>query len=347
MPDKMRWGILGTGLIAKVFAEDLRHSRTARLSAVGSRDISRAEALASKYPGATGYGSYDEVLGDDKVDAVYISLPNHLHLHWIARAAEQRKHILCEKPLVLNADQASLAISAARENGVFLMEGFMYRVHPQIAHLVRLVREGAVGHVRWIEATFGFNMGSAFENIRLQNAAGGGAILDLGCYGVSIARLIAGAAVGRPYADPTQLKGFGHIGSTSGVDEWATATMLFDNGPIATVTCANQVNLPSRVHIWGDRGNAALTNPWFAGKDNAPGTVMLQRDNDTSPSPTVFQDDRPLYALEADAFCAAVLSGEASPPHMSIEDTRGNIRTLDMWRRELGLSFLGEGVIEK
>jgi len=217
---EMRWGILGPGYIAEQFAADLPSSVTGRLAAVASRDAGRAAEFGARHGAARTYGSYDELLADDDVDAVYIALPNHLHLEWVERCAEAGKHVLCEKPLALTEDQARRAVAAADKGGVVLLEAFMYRMHPQIALLVELLRDRVVGDVRLVECSFGGNMRGGHENYRMQKSAGGGALMDLGCYGVSMSRLIAGVVTGRGAAEPTSVKALGHLGGTSGVDEW-------------------------------------------------------------------------------------------------------------------------------
>ena len=148
------------------------------------------------------YQGYDALLADPAIDAVYISLPNHLHAEWTIRCAEAGKHILCEKPLTVNYQEAVPVIEAVRKHDVFMMEAFMYRCHPQTARLAELIRSGAIGQVRVIQAHFSYNMHGPQNNIRQQNAAAGGGIMDVGCYTASMSRLIAGAATGQAFADP-------------------------------------------------------------------------------------------------------------------------------------------------
>ena len=204
---KLAWGILGTGGIARTFARALATSNTGALLAVGSRTADSAERFGAEFAIPRRYASYEALLADPDVQAVYISLPNHLHALWTIRCAEAGKHILCEKPLATNYGEAMTAVEAARQHDVFLMEAFMYRCHPQTARLVELLREKVIGDVRVIQAHFSFNMhGPRHENIRQQNAAAGGGIMDVGCYCASMARLVAGAALGQPFADPLQVK---------------------------------------------------------------------------------------------------------------------------------------------
>ncbi|MDW8364718.1 MAG: Gfo/Idh/MocA family oxidoreductase, partial [Abditibacteriales bacterium] len=204
MNDKLNWGILGTGRIAQTFAKAVINSNTGKLVAVGSRTQEAAERFGEEFQVPRRYGSYEELLRDDVVQAVYISLPNHLHAEWTIKCAQAGKHVLCEKPLTVNFAQAMTVIEAARYHGVFLMEAFMYRCHPQTARLVELIKEGVIGEVRLIQVSFAYNLGPKYENIRLSNPCAGGGIMDVGCYTTSMARLIAGAAVGRDFADPVE-----------------------------------------------------------------------------------------------------------------------------------------------
>jgi predicted dehydrogenase len=259
---KLRWGILGTGGIARNFAKALVTSKAGRLEAVGSRTTAQSAKFGDEFAVPRRYGSYEALLADADIDAVYISLPNHLHALWTLRVAEMGKHILCEKPLATNLGEAMTAVEAARYHDVFLMEAFMYRCHPQTARLVQLIREKAIGEVRVIQSAFSFNMrGPHYENIRQQNAAAGGGIMDVGCYCASMSRLIAGAALGKDFADLVQVKGAGHVGEGSRVDEWASATLRFPGDIVAEVSCGIQVNIDSTLRIWGSEGHIIMPNP--------------------------------------------------------------------------------------
>ena len=193
---RLRWGILGTGGIARRLAQALASSQTGELCAVGSRTLERAAAFGKEFGAARCYGSYAELVADQGVDAVYISLPNNLHAEWAIRCAWAGKQILCEKPLTGTYPEAMAVIDEVRQAGVFLLEAFMYRCHPQTAKVVELVKSGAIGPVRVIQSSFSFDFGDQPQNIRSQAALSGGGIMDVGCYTLSLARLVAGAALG-------------------------------------------------------------------------------------------------------------------------------------------------------
>ena len=198
-----RFGILGCGGIAGVFAEAVRsESKAAQIAAAASRDRQKAQAWAAER-GISKACTYEELLEDPEIDAVYIALPNSLHAEWIARCAEAGKHILCEKPLTRTAAEAEEAVRKAEEAGVVLIEAFIYRFHPQTARIRELLDEGAIGPLRHVEAAFSYALdeeGRA-QNIRTSAELAGGALMDVGCYCISFARFAFGAeplsAVGR------------------------------------------------------------------------------------------------------------------------------------------------------
>lgn len=341
---QLRWGILGTGAIAHAFAHGLTQTTSGILVAVGSRTTESANRFGEEYSVPRRHGSYADLIADAEVDAVYISLPNPLHAEWAVRAAEAGRHVLCEKPVALNHGQAMAMVEAARENGVLFMEAFMYRCHPQTARLVELVRGGAIGEVRMIRAAFGFGGGTSFDpEARLFSPAlGGGGIMDVGCYPVSISRLIAGAATGRSFADPVSVSGGGHRGET-GVDEWAAAVLEFDGGIVAQVATAVRAPLSNTVEISGSDGRITMPNPWVANRKEAePGRITITVRGETTEDEV--PADRTSFAFEADAFCEAVATGarEVAYPAMSPEDTLGNIATLDRWREAVGVVFPAE-----
>ncbi|GAA4979961.1 aldo/keto reductase [Actinopolymorpha pittospori] len=336
---KLGWGILGPGNIARRFAADLPASRTGVLVAVGSRDIDKANKFAAEFGGARGYGSYEELLNDDEVDAVYISTPHPQHAQWAIRAAEAGKHILCEKPLTVNHAEAMAVIEAAREHDVFLMEAFMYRCVPQTEKLLELLREGAIGTIHQIEASFAFgsrpNPGSRLWDAEL---AGGG-ILDVGGYPVTMARLIAGAAVGKPFADPESLTAVGRVGET-GVDEWAAANLTFAGGVSAHVVTGIRHSAENVVRVVGSEGYLVVANSWLPGRDGGSSGIDVYRIGEEDRHVEVEQT--PLYAAEADSVADHL--AERQSPAMSWADSLGTAATLDSWRQAIGLTYPSERI---
>jgi predicted dehydrogenase/aryl-alcohol dehydrogenase-like predicted oxidoreductase len=332
----LRWGILGVGSIAKKFATSLPRSATGRLVALGSRDLAKAEAAATAFGGARAHGSYEALLADPEVDAVYIATPHPLHAHWAIRAAEAGKHILCEKPLCLNHAEAMAVVEAARAHDVFLMEAFMYRCHPQTAALVAAVRRGAIGELKAIDAAFSFRTAFNPASRLLSPALGGGGILDVGCYPMSMARLLAGAALNQPFAEPVDLRGVGLVGPVSGVDEHAAATLRFSNGMIAQLSCGVQLARENAVVLYGTEGSIRVSTPWIPQEEWS----FVIRHPGAAEEIVSGHADRPLYALEAD--CVAANLDQRQAPQMSWDDTLGNLRGLDQWRRQIGLVYPSE-----
>ncbi len=333
MVDRLNWGVLGPGGIARTFARQLPLSRTGRLVAVGSRDADRAAAFAAEFGAARSYGSYAELLADPEVDAVYIATPHPAHPEWVARAAEAGKHVLCEKPLAITWAHAMAAVEAARRHDVFLMEAYMYRHHPQMRVLADLVRDGALGTVTQVQASFSFAAPFDPAGRLFAPELGGGGILDVGGYPVSAARLIAGAARGLPFADPVGVTGAGRLGET-GVDEWAVTTLDFGDGLVAQVATGTRVEADDTLRVYGSEGYAEVPAPWLP-PEGEPGRLVLhlagEEVHEVTTPPTA------QYALEADSVAEHLADRES--PVMSWADSLGNATVLDAWRHAIGLTY--------
>jgi predicted dehydrogenase len=338
---KLKWGIIGTGGIARQFASGLAEAQTGALYAVGSRAQETADAFGAAFDAPRRYGSYDDLLADDEIDAIYNALPNHMHLEWTLAAARAGKHILCEKPLTINAAETEQMLSAIKEADVFLMEAFMYRCHPQMTKLVELIRDGTIGEVRVIQATFSYDLGggeAAYNNIRLRNDVCGGSIMDVGCYTISIARLIAGAALGfSAPAEPERLEGVAHIGHGR-VDEWAAAVARFPNDIVASLVCGARARVRSDVHIWGSGGELEVPVPWKP----VQGKIILRRPGKEEQEIEI-PSEAGCYTLEADVVARHLADRQAPYPCMTWQDSLGNMRALDAWRASVGLVFDLEG----
>ncbi|MGC4943207.1 aldo/keto reductase [Kribbella sp. DT2] len=334
--DKIRWGILGTGNIASRFASQLPSSSTGVLAAVGSRSQDSADAFGDKYSIPHRHASYEELLADDTVDAVYIATPHPLHPEWAIKTAEAGKHVLCEKPLAINRSWAASMIEAAVRNDVLLMEAYMYRCLPQTKLVAQLVRDGEIGTVHQIQASFAFQAQFRAEHRLYADELAGGGILDVGGYPVSYARLIAGAAIGKPFADPAAVTAAGHVGET-GADEWAVATLFFDSGLTAQVQTGVRLKDEPLVKILGSEGYLVVEDPWFAG-DGKPTHVTVhkigQEPRDVSAEPAY------IYAAEADAVAAGIAQRQAQ--EMTWADTLGNLAVQDEWRKLIGQQYASE-----
>ncbi len=325
----LRWGLLATGKIAHKFATDLPASRTGVLQAVASRDLTRAQSFAAAHGHPTAHGGYEALLADPEVDAVYISTPHPEHARWAIAAAQAGKHILCEKPIAMNLTEATQIVEASRSNNVFLMEAFMVRCHPQTTRIVDLVRSGALGKIQFIEATFGFR--SPYDPAgRLWNKTlGGGAILDVGCYTTAMTRLLAGAAVDQPFAEPTAIAATGTRHPESGVDAYAAATLTFPDGLLAQIACGVGLQLANTVTIHGTRARLHVPTPWIIPTETHLELTPFETNHTEKIAIT---STRPIYALEADTVADSIQAGKTESPAMPTADTLGNMALLDQWR---------------
>ncbi|QDY69098.1 aldo/keto reductase [Qingshengfaniella alkalisoli] len=338
--NKIRWGIIGPGGIARAFAGGVANSKTGKLVAIGARNPRKPD-YAEHFPGARVLDGYDALLADPDVDAVYISTPHPQHAEWGIKAARAGKHALIEKPMGLSAFEADAMLHEARKAGTFMGEAFMYRLHPQTAKLLDLLKDGVIGEVRAIKSSFGFAMGAFDPNHRLYaNDLAGGGILDVGCYPVSMSRLIAGTAAGKPFLDPVRVQGTAHLGQ-SGVDEWAAALLHFPNDIIAEVSCSVSLAQDNVLRIIGTKGRIEVPDFWFAGgREGGTGVIDIIRADGSKESVSVPESGW-LYSFEVDAVGEAIRAGQKqfSAPGMSWDDTLGNLRVLDQWRTDAGLEF--------
>ncbi|WP_433160129.1 aldo/keto reductase [Kribbella sp. CA-247076] len=333
---KLRWGIIGTGNIASRFASQVPTSPNNEVVAVGSRSIDSANTFADRWDITNRHGSYDDLLADETVDAVYIATPHPMHVEWAIKTAEAGKHVLCEKPLAINKAWAEAMIEAAVANDVFLMEAYMYRCLPQTKLITQLVRDGELGTVHQIQATFAFASSFRPESRIFADELAGGGILDVGGYPVSMARLIAGAATGQPYAEPAAVTAVGHVGET-GADEWSVATLFFEGGVTAQVSTGVRLRDDNQVRIYGSEGYLVVQDPWFGG-DGEPTHVTLHKVGEEPRD--ISADTALIYAAEAEAVAAAIEQRQA--PEMTWADTLGNLTVQDAWRKAIGQQYASE-----
>ena len=335
----IRWGIVGPGTIARTFADGIAHSRTGRLEAIATRNPDKP-GLAEAFAGARIIHGYDALLADPDIDAVYIATPHTGHAEWAIKAVRAGRHVLVEKPIALSAYDADAIFHEAKKAGVFAGEAYMYRLHPQTAKLLELVKARAVGDIRIIRSSFGFNMGSFRADHRLfANETAGGGILDVGGYPVSIVRMIAGTVDGKPFAEPEKVAGAAHLGQ-SGVDEWASAVLKFANGIVAEVSCSIMAAQDNVLRIIGSEGRIEVKDFWFAaGHKGGTGRIDIVKGDKVE---TIeLPEDRWLYSFEVDAAGEAIRQGrqEFAAPGMTWADSLGNLRVMDQWRASVGLEY--------
>jgi predicted dehydrogenase len=292
----LRLGLLSTANINSKLLGGVRATEEVQVVAVASRDRARAEAYAAEHGIARAHGSYDDLLADPEVDAVYVPLPNSMHVEWSIRALESGKHCLCEKPLSRRPEEAAAAFDAAERAGRVLMEGFMWRHTPQTRRLEALLREGAIGEVRLVRASFSFPARDPGD-VRLQAGLDGGALMDVGCYCVSALRLAAGEEPETVLA--RQLTG------GDGVDVRFAATLAFPGGALGQFDCG--MDLPRRavIEVAGSGGELRLPDPWFAA---APRIELVRDDGERVEEPP-YKDP---YACELEDLAAAA-RGKRAP----------------------------------
>ncbi len=345
----LNWGVIGAGGISRVFINAMRFSKTGRIVAIASQSGGQMSELAADFAIPKQYTDYNALLADDGIDAVYISTIHPLHVEWAVKAAAAGKHILVEKPIAMNAAETQQIIDAAAAHDVFLMEAFMYRCHPQIQRLRDLLAGGAIGRLRVIRSTFAYQGAFNPASRSFNKELGGGAILDMGCYPASMARLMAGAAAGKAFLDPVQVKACGVLGP-SGVDHYAAATLCFEGEVIAEIATGITCRLPIEAVAYGDEGTLSVVNPWLPSSpcrsarkplplDTTfpPTSLLLTRYGEPTPQEIVVEADRDLFTYEIDALAENIAARQS--PTMSWDDTLGNMRLLDRWRQELGLTY--------
>lgn len=310
---KFRWGIISTANIGRTsMIPALQSLDRAEVLAAASRDEEKAKNFADELGIQKAYGDYQELLEDPEIDAVYIPLPNHLHKEWTIRAAEAGKHILCEKPLALNAGECLEMIDAAAANGVVLMESFMYRYHPRIISAVEMVRSDVIGKLKTIESGFTFFLGDK-DDIRYKYQDGGGALMDLGCYCINITRLMAGR-------DPVAVQARATWAST-GVDEQLVAMLDFGDGLFAHFDCGFNQGPRQHCNISGTEGYLSIPQAFNPGEKRS---VIQEVKGGQTVQVHPF-DGVDEYALIADDFMDTISGGAPAYP---IRDSVGNMRVI-------------------
>jgi len=294
MPD-VKWGIISTARINRLFLEGARTADGVEIVAVASRDQAKSEEYARQNEIANAHGSYEALLDDPQIEAVYISLPNSMHVEWSICALKAGKHVLCEKPLSRRAQEVERAFDVAEREQRLLMEAFMWRHNPQTARLTDLLNQGAVGRVRVIRAAFGFVTNDP-ANVRLQTGLDGGALMDVGCYCVSATRLIAG--------EPERVSAEQSLGG-DGVDVAFAATMRHAGDVLSHFDAGLALDSRDLLEIVGDEGSLKLDDPWHC---RNPG-IDLTRGGDTE---RIEIERANSYGLEAENFSAAI-RGDGAP----------------------------------
>ena len=313
--DKVRWGVISTANIGRAAVNPaIQASSNGDLVAIASRSDDAAKAFAEECGIPGHYGSYEALLEDDGIDAVYIPLPNHMHKEWTVRAAEAGKHVLCEKPLALNAAECEEMEAAAVEHGVKLMEAFMYRFHPRSRQVVDMVRGGVVGELKTIRSAFTFRL-TRPDNIRWMPELGGGALMDVGCYCVNVSRTIAGE-------EPKMVQATASRADT-GVDDHLVGILRFAGGVVAHFDCALTMERCEFCEVAGTEGYLRVPAAFLPGTADAD--IEEYRGRGDATVHTVSGVDE--YQLMVEHFADCVLNDQ--PPRYSAAEAARNMRVIE------------------
>ena len=319
---RLRWGILSTANIARTkVVPGIQKAASCDVVAVGSRDVAAARRFADDLRIPRAHGSYEALLADPDVDAVYIPLPNHLHLEWTLAAARAGKHVLCEKPLALTSADAARMVEACELAGVRLMEAFMYRLHPSWQTVRDLVASGRIGRLMAVHSWFSY-FNDDPTNIRNIHEAGGGALFDIGCYCVNLSRMLFGQ-------EPARVEASIRRDAEARVDVVTSALLEFADGGVATFTCSTRAEPDQRVEIYGTDGRISIGIPFNIPPDR-PSSIFVTHGGEPPVAPateTVTFPTADPYTVEADAFASAILDGRPTPTPPA--DAVANLRVIE------------------
>ncbi|GAB4456503.1 MAG: Gfo/Idh/MocA family oxidoreductase [Armatimonadaceae bacterium] len=319
----LRWGILGAGGIAKRVSNDVATLSDHKLYAVGSRDKAKADAFADNYDIPNRYGSYEELCADPEIDLIYVATPHTFHKEHTLLALEHGKAVLCEKPFTINEGEAKALVDKAREKNLFLMEGMWSRCFPAMAKVRELIHDGAIGEPRLVEADFGFRSGVNPEGRLFNLALGGGGLMDVGVYPVSLAQMILG--------EPNRIASLANLGST-GVDEEAAMLLGFAGGELAVLYTAVRLNTPQSAVILGTEGRIEIPKSWWC-----PKAVVLHKGNESERFDFPFEGGG--FQFEAMHVADCLRQGLKESPLMTLDMSLGVMRTLDGLRAQFGLKY--------
>lgn len=317
---KIKWAILGTSYISEVLAKAIKQSKTGELIAVCSRSMKSAQAFSDKFSSVKSYDDINQLLLDDSIDAIYNGLPNHLHKETTILAAKAGKHVLCEKPFAHHAGAALEMIEAVKQADVFCMEAFMYRSHPLTAKLKALLTSKVIGEVRFYQAVY------TADIVDIANQTAGGAIRNLGCYPVSLVRLLA--------KEPVFMSASGRFrNNNKEQDSQASALLTFENGVQASITTADDMPFTWQFIACGTKGSLrVVTNPWLPIQDE--NIIEIYGPENSLRETVKVTADMPLYSYQIDVMAQCIYEPQLREKlGVSLVDSLNNIKVLDEWRR--------------
>ena len=331
----IKWGILGTGAIAKAFADALQETE-GELVAVASQSLKRAEDFSKPY-NCSAIEGYQSLILLPEVEAIYVATPHTSHFELSAECLRNKKAVLCEKPMTINATETMALIDISRKNNTLLMEAFMYKIHPQTQQVMKVIQENLTSPLN-IRAEFCFAVDVPESHRLVNKELGGGSILDIGCYPMSISRHAVGAAHGKNFMNPVSIEGQGELNS-QGIDLNASAKLVFEDGSLAEVKSATNLSSASDVEISDGKTTIVLNQPWHCGEfTERKSQITLKKSNGDEESIDI-TTDKGLYALEIDHFSENLKNRNTESDLIPHNDSHGNMIALDTWRKALKVVY--------
>ena len=331
----IKWGILGTGAIAKAFADALQETE-GELVAVASQSLKRAEDFSKSY-NCTAIEGYQSLISLPEVEAIYVATPHTSHFELSAECLRNKKAVLCEKPMTINATETMALIDISRKNNTLLMEAFMYKIHPQTQQVMKVIQENLTSPLN-IRAEFCFAVDVPESHRLVNKELGGGSILDIGCYPISISRHAVGAIHGKNFMNPVSIEGQGELNS-QGIDLNASAKLVFEDGSLAEIKSATNLSSASDVEISDGKTTIVLNQPWHCGEfTERKSQITLKKSNGDEESIDI-TTDKGLYALEIDHFSENLKNQNTESDLIPHNDSHGNMIALDTWRKALKVVY--------
>lgn len=325
MKSNIKWAILGTSPISEVMANAIQESQTSELVAIGSRSLDTATKFSNKFSIPRMYTDYQELLHDNDIDAVYIGLPNHLHKEWIIRCAEAGKNILCEKPFVISVEEVHEVISCIKKTNVFCMEALMYRSHPFIKKIQEIIHDKTIGDVKLYTATYTAHIAD------VANPTAGGSIRNLGCYPISLVRLLANA-------EPIEIHGTGRINHENNTDNQASVVLKFADESMAVVSTADDLKMTWQFDVYGTKGYLkVVTNPWLP--NCADNKIQIYVNNELTPLEINVNAENSLYTYQIDLTNKQIMHKNKDHfDEATLLDSLGNTIVLEKWLQQVHVS---------
>lgn len=319
MSEQIRWGILSTARIGiKKVIPAIKNSRNGIVTAIASRDVERARAVAKELEIKNAYGSYEELLADNRVDAIYIPLPNSMHAEWAIKCAQAGKPTLCEKPLAISAAEAQQMVNAFQSRNLLFAEAFMYRFHPQNQRVWQMVQDGAIGDVQIMSASFSFRIGNRGD-IRLSRELAGGALMDVGCYCINAMRFMTGE-------EPVKAQALARFGAETGIDEEIVGTLEFPSGARGHLDASLNTFRVSQYEVRGTNGRIVVPESFTP--DLTPGGMLTLHHWSGDKYEAIQIPTVDHYQLMVEDFADALL--KKRPPRFAPQDAVANMRAIEM-----------------